>query len=136
MRTKILLLIIALLFVFTCGYSQVYKNRAKQFAVKSKSDYGGWTKWSDWDDCNLIVVINLDKSTFTIYSKETQEFDIVEHFPKIVDDDGIPVFKMLCIDKDGLRCHIRQRFIKNDYFTSQLYIDYSNLSYVYNLVSN
>lgn len=136
MKNKILLTIAFLLFLNFTGYSQVYKNRAKEFAYKSKDNYGRWTKWSDWEECNILIVTNLDNSKFTIYSKETQEFDIIKFYPKEYDEEGVEVFRILVVDKDGLRCNIRQRFIKSEYFSSQLYIDYADLIYVYNLTSN
>ena len=136
MKSKILLTIIFLVFITVTGYSQVYKNRAKQLAYKSKDNYGRWTKWSDWEDCNILIVTNLDNSKFTIYSKVTQEFDIIKFYPKEYDDEGVEVFRILVVDKDGLRCNIRQRFIKSEYFSSQMYIDYADFIYVYNLTSN
>ncbi len=136
MKSKILLAFALLFFISYSAYSQVYKNRAKQVAFKSKDSYGRWTKWTDWEDCNILIVTNLDNSKFTIYSKETQEFDIVKFYPKEYDDDGVETFRILVVDKDGLRCNIRQRFVKSDYYSSQLYIDYADFLYVYNLTSN
>lgn len=136
MKKKVILLLTIAFLISGSVYSQVYKYRAKQVAFKSKNSYDKWTKWSEWEDCNILTVVNLDKSTFTIYSKETQEFDVIKFYPKEYDDEGVEIFRLLVVDKDGLRCNIRQRFTKSEYFHSQLYIDYADFMYVYNLVSN
>ena len=129
---KNLLLIFFL--ITTLSFSQTYKDRAIEFAYKNEDNYGNWTDWSEWNECNIIIVSNLEKMTFTIYSKETQEFDIVDFLPKKYDKDGFEIFEMVCIDKNGVKCHIRQRFLnKNSSPRSQLYVDYSNIIYVYNL---
>lgn len=134
MKSKVLGLLIIMFLLSSNVYSQVYKYRAQQFAIKSKNDYNVWSKWSDWVDCDILIVDNTTKRKFTIYSKVIQDFDIIQYFPEEVDSQGVKIFEMICIDQDGLRCHIRHRFIKNNYFISQLYVDYSNISYVYNLV--
>ena len=130
----ILLLLWALLFSPHL-FSQVYKNRARDFAYKYKDDlHGAWSKWSYWTQGNILVVIDLDKQTFTIYTKETQRFDIVKNYRKEYDDKGVEVFRMSCVDKNGLKCDIRERFVSNRAYFAQLYVDYDDLSYVYNLV--
>jgi hypothetical protein len=136
MTKKLLFLCLISLFIFSSAYSQVYKYRAKQVAFKSKNDYGRWTDWTEWDDCDILTVINLEKNKFTIYSKETQEFDVVKIYPKEYDENEVEVFRLLVVDKNGLRCNIRQRFVKSEYYHSQLYVDYADLMYVYNLVFN
>ena len=115
-------------------FSQTYKDRAIEFAYKTENAYGNWTDWSEWNECNVVIVTNLDKMIFTIYSKETQEFDIVDLLPKKYDKEGYEIYEMVCIDKNGSKCHIRHRFLnKNSSPRSQLYVDYSNIIYVYNL---
>ena len=136
MKRKLILTVSVLFFLGVSVYGQVYKYRAKECAIKTKDSYNRWTDWSDWQTCDILTVINFDKSKVTIYSKETQEFDVVETYPKEYNDKGEVVFKLFVIDRNGLRCNIRQVFVKSNTYHSQLYIDYSDVMYVYNLVSN
>jgi len=133
-------ILIILLLGLTCFpsdlFSQVYKNRATEVAYKYNDSHGRWSKWSDWTNCDILVVTDLDKETFTIYSKEAQEFDIVNYYEKEYDAEGVEVFRMFCVDKEGIRCNIRERFVDDGVYFAQLYVDYADFMYVYNLAKN
>ena len=137
MNTMKLKFIFFILLFFTINnycFSQISKDRAIEVSYKTMNSYGKWSAFSEWQDCNIVIVTDLDKNLFTIYSKEIQEFDIIKFFPTITDENGQKIYEMLCIDKDGKRCHIRYRFLnKGQYARSQLYIDYNNIIFVYNL---
>ena len=126
---KYLFVILAL--CFCCySYCEVLKYRATDVSYKYKNDYGYWTDWSKWEKNNILIVINSDKDVVTIYSSETQEFDIVEYLGETTDNDGGTSVKFLCVDKDGGRNHMRIRMINGGW---QLYIDYSDFMYVYSI---
>ena len=126
-------LLLALLMVFgvaTAANAQVAKYRATEFAIKTQKSNGYWTDWSDWQKTSVLIVMNLNNSTIQIYSQQTQEFDIIEtvkdwHY----DDQGGEQFEVACVDVDGLRCHMRFRKQRDGQL--QLYVDYSDLMYVY-----
>ena len=78
----------ALLFaLFSTCFSQVYKLRSYSSEIKTKGKYG-WTKWSEPTENNILIVINVDKDRVTIYSKETQVYDIFKVYNKFTDDDA------------------------------------------------
>ena len=106
------------------AYAEVLKLKAYSFSARSTDHYGNWS------DCNILVVIGED-SRVKIYSKETQEYDIISSEEEVSDHQGGTVTEYHCIDKDGLRCSLRLRVEKND--NIQLYVDYDNLSFVYNV---
>lgn len=112
------------------AYAEVLKLKAYSFSARSTDHYGNWSDWADWSDCNILVVIGED-SRVKIYSKETQEYDIISSEEEVSDHQGGTVTEYHCIDKDGLRCSLRLRVEKND--NIQLYVDYDNLSFVYNV---
>lgn len=129
---KKILSIILLFCICSYCYSEVLKLKATYMAYKYERSNGYWTNWSEWEPTDILIVINVDKSVINIYSEKTQEFDIIEYLGETNDNDGSggTSMKFLCIDKNGLRCHMRFRKINNQ---SQLYIDYSNLTYVYSV---
>ena len=112
------------------AYAEVLKLKAYSFSARSTDHYGNWSDWADRSDCNILVVIGED-SRVKIYSKETQEYDIISSEEEVSDHQGGTVTEYHCIDKDGLRCSLRLRVEKND--NIQLYVDYDNLSFVYNV---
>lgn len=112
------------------AYAEVLKLKAYSFSARSTDRYGNWSDWADWSDCNILVVIGED-SRVKIYSKETQEYDVISSEEEVSDHQGGTVTEYHCIDKDGLRCSLRLRVEKDA--NIQLYVDYDNLSFVYNV---
>ena len=112
------------------AYAEVFKLRAYSASMRSTDRYGNWSDWADWSDCNILVVIGED-SRVKIYSKETQEYDVISSEEEVSDHQGGTVTEYHCIDKDGLRCSLRLRVEKND--NIQLYVDYNDISFVYNV---
>lgn len=110
----------------------VRKFNAIGLSYKEIDPNGKSSEWSKWEDVNILIVYNGKENTLEIYSKETQEFDIVRYDPDESDSDGGVISPMFCVDKEGRRCKIRYRQTKNN--TLQLYIDYDNFMYVYNMV--
>lgn len=130
---KFLLALLMFVGVATVANAQVVKYRSTDFAIKTQRSNGSWTEWSDWQSCQVLVVVNFNNSTVQIYSQETQEFDIIEKVSDWHNDgDGGQQFEVACVDKDGLRCNMR--FRKQNDGQLQLYIDYRDCMYVYNIV--
>lgn len=136
-RFYIRFLFLGLLFIIIGqnSFAQTYKLRATSVAVKSQNERTGyWSNWSNWEQCNILVVMNIDQDVVTIYSKETQEYDIIEILSNDQrDSDGGVTTTLLCVDADGTRCHMRLRAQSDGQL--QLYIDYKNLMFVYNVES-
>lgn len=123
-------LLLTLLFLsFAQVQAEVVKLKATSFAYMTQTNYG-WTDWTDWESCNILVVVNVDKDIITIYSNETQEYDIVEELDSETDSKSIS-YKFLCVNEDGNRCHVRLRVL--DSGQMQLYIDFSDARWVYNV---
>ena len=134
MKLKFIFFILLFFTLNNYCFSQTHKDRAIEVSYKTINSYGNWSAFSEWQDCNIIIVTDFDNKTFTIYSKEIQEFDIIKFFPTKTDENGQQTYEMLCIDKEGKRCHIRHRFLKKGlYARSQLYVDYNNIIFAYNL---
>ncbi len=114
--------------------AEVYKYQATSLSSKSFNEYGGyWSKWSEWEDCNILVVLNSSAERINIYSSVTQEYDIYDVLDMSYDDDGGKTTTFKCIDANGLRCDVRLR-VQSD-GQVQLYVDYSDFMFVYNIES-
>ncbi|MBO5716586.1 MAG: hypothetical protein J6R50_00490 [Alistipes sp.] len=126
---KFLLALCAMIFCFGLeAQAQVYKFNATNFAYRV-NDEGVWSEWSDWEDCQILVVINLDTADIDIYSSEPQDFSIYDASSSYYDSDGGEQMDLKCVDANGIRCGVRVR-VQSDGLV-QLYVDYSDISYVY-----
>ena len=114
--------------------AEVFKFQATSLSSKHFNEYGGyWSEWSDWENCNILVVINSSAEKINIYSSVTQEYDIYDSHDVSYDNDGGQTATFNCIDADGLRCDVRLR-VQSD-GQAQLYVDYSDFMFVYNIES-
>lgn len=113
------------------SYAEVTKYTAYSLAMKTADNRGNWSKWSDWESCSILIVIDFDKERLTIYSHKTQVFDIISYEDWESDGEGGRTMSLSCVDDEGLRCTLRYRQDKDG--DLQLYVDYNNLMYVYNI---
>ncbi len=126
--TSLLLLLTISLASYADG--PVDKFRSVEFAYTLCDADKNWQGWSEWEPSNLLIIVDQGAHTIAIYSDPTQNYQI--HDTKnSVDNEQNNVCTFTCVDGDGARCHIR--FVMND-VGSQLYVDYSNAIYVYNVV--
>lgn len=127
---KHLLLIFTLSTLPLLSFSQdVIKFRTSSLSTKTTDNYGNWKSWSAWEDVSVLVVLKDDR--VTIYSSSTQEYDITEYNGESTDDDGDTVMKIKCVDQDGDMCTLGLIFGEDD--AIQLYVDFSNIMWVYNM---
>lgn len=132
MKKIFALIVISFMFVTNEISAQNLKYYTTDFAYKVKYNNGNWSDWSDWEDSHCLVNINLDRDEINIYSSTPQEFTIYKYEEdSIYDNDGGEQLKLYCVDDDGLRCHVRLRIHED---SLQLYVDYDDVTYVYNLI--
>lgn len=107
-----------------------FKSTAYAYAeVVNKHYY-----WSDWEKSNLTITIDLTKDVITIYSSTIQIYKVVQEGQVSDDKDGGRQVVFPVIDQDGDRGTVRLR-ITND-GTSQLYVDFNNIAWVYNVIKS
>lgn len=125
---KYLLLLLLLISVPT--FSQTYWFNAYEFAYKLKVG-NTWLDWSDWQRVNIDVKIDLNNDRVTIYSKETQIYNILRVMPDPYDAGG-ETKKYYIIDQDLDYGYLR---IRREYKTGvgQLYLDFNDISWTYNI---
>lgn len=120
---KKILFILMLLFTTTLFYSQTYYTDYTSRMIKVDSC---WTDWTDWEQCFTEVTIN--DSTISIY--DVQEYTILEIVGIEEDDYSQTIKYKVVYNKDKV---IFIRFRKQIGGIKQLYLDYENVIYVYNL---
>lgn len=129
------LTVIAFLAFSTVSFGQVYKLKSTSVAFKHKINDYRWSDWSEWEETTVLVTIDLNKDRITIYSKETQIYDVAENEGEKYDSDGDKTLSLYCVDKDGLTCRIRLVKLNSQGGRNQLYVDYNDMKWVYNVYS-
>jgi hypothetical protein len=114
--------------------AQVYKLKATGFSMKYEIDEYTWSEWSEWSESNVLCTIDVQTDRITIYSKETQVYDVIEEEEEVIDDEGDWTLPFICIDKDGGKCRIRLMKRAEDE-QLQLYVDYNDIKWVYDVYS-
>lgn len=131
MKNLILCVVLTTLLIgVDSAQGQVLKLRTNAFASRIINEDNIWTKWSDWSNVNILIQIVDDR--VTIFSKETQIFDIMDSSDKTTNDSGCDIYVFKCTDIDGIICYLK--FInapKKSKKYSQLYVRYGDYNYVY-----
>lgn len=134
MKKLLILLVLSIgLTSSNVAFCQVLKLKTKSFSYKQKVNDYRWSDWSKWKPTSVLVIINFDKERITIYSKETQVYDIAEYEGKTTDSDGDDTYSFFCVNEAGLTCRIRFLKLNSQNGKNQLYVDFSDLKWVYNI---
>lgn len=124
-------LVILFLFVSTIVDAQTYYFKAFQFAYKEVNSYGKWTNWSNWEPSSVYITMDLDTDKIVIYSPTTQVYQILSYSSSYTDNSGGKQSSFRFIDQDGDIGTLRLRVERNG--NSQIYIDFANVMWVYNV---
>lgn len=115
----------------TIAETQWYRTTA--FA--QASIYGGSYHWGDWESSNMNISINLSTDVITIYSPSKQVYYVYGSYNNgnmYTDNNGGRNIKFYVIDQDNDKGEIRLRIESNG--NSQIYVDFKNIAWVYNVV--
>lgn len=126
---KLYTMLIVMLITIPC-FAQTEYFTAYQYSSKVMMNNGQWSNWLDWIATDIDVKINFDKAKIVIYSNEPQIYRLIEEVEAPYDDGGQQI-KYRMIDQDGDYGSIRFRKQYNG--TIQLYIDYADIKWVYNI---
>lgn len=130
-RLFILLAIIASMAIGTAN-AQTYAYRTTAFAMKQINSYGNWSNWSDWEKSDMLITINLDTDVIKIYSPMTQIYQIIKYVGSYQDSSGGTQVEYKFVDQDDDIGTLRLRKERNG--NIQIYVDFSNIMWVYNVV--
>ena len=124
---KLFLGILMLLFSVTTLFAQVINFKATSFAFKEIG-----YQWSDWSRCNILITFNLKTDKVVIYSNSIQIYKVLTQGQSFVDESGGEQVKYKVIDQDNDLGSMRLRVERNG--NSQIYIDFADVSWVYNVI--
>lgn len=128
---KHILLIFTMCCAFCCAEAQTTWYRATQFAEAAV--YNGNYIWSDWYSSSVKLKIDWDNDIVVIYSPKTQAYVITSVVRTLhTDSKGGKEAEFRVVDQDGDKGKLRLRF--DPYGNSQIYIDFSNVAWVYTVV--
>lgn len=124
-------LLFMLMLLFTLSSSDVIAQNVQwyqttEFAYKLKG-----YEWSDWQTARMGVKIDLSQDKITIYSRDVQIYRVISSVDPPYDPNGQQV-KFRVIDQDGDYGYVRLRIEDNG--NSQIYVDFNDISWVYNVV--
>ena len=108
--------------------------RAYSYAIKYKNDYNRNNSqgWSSFQKCNVDIEFKMDDDFIVIYSNKTQIYAIYEDAGTYTDKEGGKQQGYYVLDQDYDKGMIRLRIARDG--TSQIYIDFNDVGWVYNVV--
>lgn len=124
---KIILGIILALFMSIPSFSQIINFKATSVAIKEVG-----YKWSDWKKCDILITFNLRTDKVVIYSRSIQIYKVLTQGQSYIDESGGEQVKYDVIDQDDDLGDMRLRVERNG--NSQIYIDFADVSWVYNVI--
>lgn len=124
---KIILGIVLTLFMSIPSFSQIINFKATSVAIKEVG-----YRWSDWQKCNILITFNLRTDKVVIYSRSIQIYKVLTQGKSYVDESGGEQVKYDVIDQDDDLGDMRLRVERNG--NSQIYIDFADVSWVYNVI--
>lgn len=136
MATKIFKYLFGLVIIFltNTAIGQIAKFKSTSLSLRTKNEStGNWTKWSDLEKVELLIVLDIQNDRVKIYSREEQVYDIIKYYEKEVDYQSDETMRMLCIDREGLKCNIRFVKLNSQNGRHQLYVDFADVMWMYNI---
>ena len=127
---KFLVLIVLFLGIIISVNAQVQTYRTTGYYEKKLYSWG-WGNWSSKQQSNMNIVINLNTDVVTIYSPRTQVYRIYEYSGTTKDGDGDVTATFYFYDQDNDRGTMRLVIRANG--QSQLYIDFANIMWAYDV---
>ncbi len=134
MRTIKVILFFAFLLTGFTSFGQVIKFKSTSFSSKYKNESTSkWSTWSKLEETEVLITIDLDDQRIKVFSKSEQEYDIIKYFDKEIDSDGDETLKFHCVNEDGRKCYVRFVILHSKDGQRQLYIDFADLMWMYNI---
>jgi hypothetical protein len=126
-----------LLFSFAIqkSYSQPIRFKTSSVSFTDKKANGSWNDWSDFVDANVLITLDAKKNTITINSQEVQSFKI-KSYGEIIDNDDVNIVPFECMDNKFSKCQILIITKKKENNRMQVYINYNEVKFVYNIYND
>ena len=131
---KFLLIVLAAFCLSMTVYAESLWFNAYSYAIKYKNAYNrnNSNGWSKFEKCNVPIEFKMDEDVIVIYSNKTQIYGIYENAGTYTDKEGGKQQGYYVLDQDYDKGMIRLRIAPDG--TSQLYVDFNDVGWVYNVV--
>ena len=130
---SIQLLILTLFLSF--GYlttAQPIRFKTSSVSYTDKKDGGNWNEWSDFVEANVLIALDAKKDLITVNSSEVQSFRI-KAYGEIEDTAETNIVPFECVDNKFSKCTIFIITKKKENNRMQIYINYNEVKFVYNV---
>lgn len=130
---KILIILLISLGVLSAEAKSIWFT-GYSYAVKYKNNYNRNNSqgWSNFQKCNVDIEFKIDDDVIVIYSNRTQAYAIYENAGTYTDNEGGQQQGYYVLDQDYDKGMIRLRIARDG--TSQLYVDFNDVGWVYNVI--
>ena len=132
---KILFLFLTFCFAMQNSYAQPIRFKTSSVSFTEKDTKGNWNEWSEFVDANVLVTLDAKKNLITINSSEIQSFKI-KAYGEIEDNDEVNIVPFECIDNKFSKCNIVIITKKKENNRMQIYINYNEVKFVYNIYND
>lgn len=124
-------LLFMFMLLFTLTSSDVIAQHVQWYQTTEFAYKLNGYDWSDWVKSKINVKFDLSQDKVTIYSDNVQIYRVLSITEAPYDSEGVQV-RYRVIDQDGDYGHLRLRVDNSG--NSQIYIDFSDISWVYNVI--
>lgn len=117
---------------FQKSYSQPIRFKASSVSYTDKNDKGTWNEWSDFVKTNVLITVDAKKNLIVVNSSEVQSFKI-KAYGEIQDNEETNIVPFECMDNKFSKCTLFIITKKKENNRMQLYINYNEVKFVYNI---
>lgn len=125
--------------VFSFGFqksaAQPIRFKTSSLSFTDKKDDGNWNEWSDFIAANVLITLDAKKDLITVNSSEVQSFKI-KAYGEIENTDEVNIVPFECIDNKFSKCKIFIITKKKENNRMQIYINYNEVKFVYNIYND
>lgn len=114
------------------SYSQPIRFKTSSVSFTDKDDKGTWNEWSDFVKTNVLITVDAKKNLIVVNSSEVQSFKI-KAYGEIQDNEETNIVPFECVDNKFSKCTLFIITKKKENNRMQLYINYNEVKFVYNI---
>lgn len=126
---KKFLVVLVLLFSTMLANAQTLAYQADAFCSREYT-YHGWSAWSSWRPCDILITIDITNDRVTILSERSQYYKIVTE-GETYRTPNASVAEFGFIDQDGDRGIMR--LVQKSSGASEIYIEFRNIAWGYDV---
>lgn len=128
---KLILIFLLLIGTSMMVEAQTYWYKTTSFAYRQVVGYG-WSDWTPWEPSDMYISIDFDRDIIKIFSPVTQIYFVQSYDKAYTDTSGGRQVQYTVIDQDRDIGRVRLRVERNG--NSQIYVDFLDVMWVYNVI--